>query len=403
MNIIINSGFNLTSGEFLSYFSVEIIYIVSIIINFVFYLFSLNHLKLRRYSNYLTCMTFAVNSVILAFFLFQNQWFTLFDDVFVFNSISILFKLFVNIFGFFFILATYKFVRKSHHKVPLLNAIFSIIVMLSGLLLSSDDFTFIYILLELIIILIYKYASNMRLKLNSLYSSTYITLSFCATFLFVGFYFLDYLVADLLQKSIMQSCMVLALLLKIGLFPVFNYSLDKKCKNNVAYSVLIFCLLPFIGAVAFNKIIVFCMFNEVCLMSATIFIVICALCASFSAFYSKKLSGFLIYLAQIYTCFYIANSICTRDINPGLMFTAILVLIGLYSMIRLYKNKKLYTYIFSGLLLFASILIPVFGCNILSNVLIYDKTGYFEFIAFVFCSILIIIKTFFILEGLYKK
>ncbi|MBR2068578.1 MAG: hypothetical protein IJ877_02330 [Candidatus Gastranaerophilales bacterium] len=400
--IIANINIKLMPSELLSYFSVELICILGIVLNFIISFFILKNLKLKRLSDILTCSIFCINSIILTAFLFQGESFSIRNDLVVFNNNTIFFKLFINIFAIFFILITYKFTRKSKYRVPAINSILIAIIMLTGLLLTSDNFTFTYILLEGIIILIYKYASKMRLKTNSIYSLEYITISFCATFLFVMFYLMDYLVDDVLQKSIVQSCMALSLLLKIGLFPIFNYSIDKKCRSNIAYSVLLFCFLPFAGAVAFNKIISLCMYNEVCQLSSCVFVLLCAFLASINAFKTKNLTGYIISIGQFYTCFYILNSIFTKDLNPGFLIIAICLMLCLYSMIRIYKNKNIYRLIFSMLIIATALLVPIFGFDILYNIYVFDKIGFYTLNTVIFCNVLLIIKTLKLLESFYK-
>ena len=400
--LLLNVNTKLNIYEILSYFSIELICIIGIILNVIISFFIVRKRKLKRLSDILTCSVFCLNSIILTLFLFQNESFTIRNDLIVFNSNTIFLKLFINLFALFFVYATYKFTRKSHFRVPAVNSILILIIMTAGLIALSDNFTLVYVLLEFIIILIYKYSSEMRIRKNSLYSPEFIAISFCATFLFVMFYVMDFLVEDLLQKSIMQSCMALSLLLKIGLFPVFNYSIDKKCRSNIPYSILLFCLLPFVGALAFNKIMALCMFNEVCQISSSVFIILCALLASITLFKTKNLGGYLINLGQVYTSFYILNSMFTKDLNPQFIIGAITLLLILFAMIRIYKNNTKNKVIFSILLITAASYIPILGHNMLINIYTYDKTGFFAMNVFIFCNILIIIKTLKLLEGFYR-
>ena len=394
--------FKLTFGELISYFSVEIMCVLGIIINFIISLFILKNLKLKRLSDIVTCIIFCINSMILFALIFQNENFLIKNDIVVFNNSTLFLKLSINLFALFFVIATYKFTRKARHRVPLINSILILIIMLSGFLLTSDNFTFIYVLLEIIIILIYNYASNMRLVKGGIYSLQYIVISFSATCIFVLFYFLDYIVADLLQKSIMQSCMAIGILLKIGLFPIYNYSVDKNCRSNIPYSILLFCLLPFIGAVAFNKIMSFYMFNEVCQLSISAFILLCALFASISAYKTKNITSYLTYAVQIYICFYMLNSMLTKDFNPYFIIIVMFLSLIVYGLVRIYKNKKLYSAIFSVLIVIVAFIIPIFALNILFNLYTFDKIGFYIMNVFVFCNILLIIKTLKIIESLYK-
>jgi len=400
--IVLNTTLKLTKLELLSYFSVEIICLTGVILNFIISLFIVKKLKLKRLSDVITCSVFCLNSVILTLFIFQNENLTIKNDIVIFNGNTLFLKLFVNMFALFFVIATHKFTRKARHRVPAINSILILIVLLSGFLLTSDNFTFIYVLLELIIILIYKYASNLRLIKNSLFSPLYIAISYSATIIFMMFYFADYFVQGLLQKSIIQSCMALGLMLKIGLFPVFNYSIDKKSRSNIPYSILLFCMLPFVGAVAFNKIMSFCLYNEVCQLSIIAFILLCAFFASIYAHKTKNLTGYLINAGQVYICFYVLNSILTKDLNPQFIITVLFILLALYSMIRIYKNSKKNMIFFSILIVLSALLIPLFASDILFSLYAFDKNGFFIMNTFIFCNILLIIKTLKIVESFYK-
>lgn len=399
--IILNTNLKLTFGELISYFSVELICIIGIIINFVISLFVLKKYELKRLSDAVTCVVFCLNSMILFALIFQNESFSIKNDLIVLNHSTLFLKLFINLFALFFVVATYKFTRKVRHRVPLVNSILISIILFSGLLVLSDNFTFIYILFEIIAILIYKYASNMRLSKSGVFSIQYIVISFGATCIFILFYFLDYVVSDLLQKSIMQSCMALGLLLKIGLFPVFNYSVDKKSRSNIPYAILLFCLLPLIGAVAFNKIMSFCMFNEVCQLCICGSILMCVLFAAISAYKTKNITGYIINMTQIYICFYMLNSMFIKDFNPYFIVIVISIMLALYGMIRIYKNKKINTIVYSILIVLSALLIPIFAFDILFNLYTFDKSGFYIMNIFVFCNILLIIKTLKIIEGLY--
>lgn len=400
--LVLNLNTKLNFVELISYFSIELVCIFGIICNIVIYHFIARNLKLKRVSDILTCLIFCINSLILTGFLFQKESFSLAKDLIVFNNTTSFMKLFINLFALFFVIATYKFTRKSKHKVPIINSILILIILISGLILSSDNFTFIYVLLECLAISLYKYASISSINKKKPYSVVYITISFSATILFVTFYLLDYLVDDMLQKSLMQSCIALSLLLKIGLFPIFNYSIDKNCRSNISYSILLFCLLPFVGALGFSKIMSICMFNEICQLSISIITVLCAFCASLSCFKTKNITGYLINLGQFYTCFFILNTMYSGNFNPKFIIILMCILLGLYSMVRIYKNSQLKSAVFSFLIIFSSILIPVFGFNMLINIYTFDKTGFLAINTFVFCNVLLIVKALKNIESFYK-
>ena len=402
MNAIIQNFLNLKVIHMLPYFLPEIICTLGVFLNLLISPFVLYKQKLKTLSNLLTSIVFTINSAILIFILIYGKVFSIGKDIIIYNNSAIMLKFFLNLFALIYILTTYKYTKTAQFRLPLVNSTLILIIMLSGLLASSDNFAFIYVLLEIIIILIYKYASNLRFKKNGLFSSAYIAISFCATVLFIAFYVSDYFVVQLIQKSIIQSCMILAILLKIGLFPIYNYSMDKKCRSNISYCILLFCLLPFVGAIAFSKLISLCMFNEICQLCTMAFIMLCAFFASVSLFKIKNLTGYLINLVQIYTCFYILDATYTKDLN----FYFICIVSGLflimYSMLRKYKNNRKNMLIFSLLLLLSAFLIPLSGFGMIFNIYTFDKIGFYALNLFICCNILIIIKTLNIIESFYK-
>ena len=144
------------------------------------------------------------------------------------------------------------------------------------------------------------------------------------------------------------------------------------------------------------------MFNDVCTLSISIFMVLCAMLSAISAFKTKNLTGYLIHTGQFYTCFYILNSIFTKDLNPDFIIIALSVILAMYAMVRIYKNSRINTHIFTALLCAGAFLLPFAESNILFNIYVFDKTGFFALNALLLCNILIIIKTLKIVESLYK-
>ena len=70
-----------------------------------------------------------------------------------------------------------------------------------------------------------------------------------------SFCLLSLFIKDDLQLLIIQTCMACALLLKAGIFPIYNYILNRHTKANLPYSILIFGLLPYLGVLTFEKFV----------------------------------------------------------------------------------------------------------------------------------------------------
>ena len=145
------------------------------------------------------------------------------------------------------------------------------------------------------------------------------------------------------------------------------------------------------------------MFNEVCQISASAIILVFALLASVSAYKTKNLSNYFISTGQVYVCLYILNSVLTKDLNPNFIVVVLFSMLALYSLVRVYKNNKKYTHLFSVILVFYSLLIVLFANDMLYNIYTFDKTGFFAINIFLFCNLLIIIKTLNLIESFYKK
>ena len=307
MQNVINLENNINAIEFFSYFSPEILCLIGIIINFVLFLFFKRKLNIKRISDFTTVGVFSLNSIILiSLYIRNNALFdgynvNLFSDLIVFNNENIIYKLIINLFFVFFILCTYKITRKAKFKTPLINSNLLLLAPFASLLFQVQNPLFAFVLLDVCVFLIYKYASNMRIRKDDVYCPDFVIMSLMASILFYAFYFVGYLIKIELQLAIINVCTTMALLLKAGLFPVYNYTLNRHYKNNIAYSILLFSLLPFLGVITLSKFILNVnLSSEVYLITLLVFLSITILTCAINAFKTKNLVKYLANASYVY-------------------------------------------------------------------------------------------------------
>ena len=156
--------------EAISYFSSELFLIFGIILNLIFFLFFKRKLNIKRISDFITSSIFILNSLIISAILIKSLFFvseinySTLNNLIIISKNELVIKLLISIFMFGFIISTYRLTRKARFKTPLINSLLLLIALSSYLLIQSQNFILIYILLDLSTILIYKYASNIRIR-----------------------------------------------------------------------------------------------------------------------------------------------------------------------------------------------------------------------------------------------
>ena len=413
MQNVINLENTINTAELFSYFSPEVLCLLGIVINFFLFLFFKRKLNVKRVSDFITVGIFLLNSFILGCLyarnnaLFDNYNINLFSDLIVFNNENIIYKIILNLFFVLFILCTYKITRKAKFKTPIINSNLLLLAPFATLLLQVQNPLLAFVLLDVCVYLIYKYASNMRIRREETYCPDFVIMSLMATVLFFAFYSVAYLIKDELQSAIINVCATMALLLKSGIFPIYNYTLNRQHKNNIAYSILLFSFLPFLGIVALSKFILnINLANEVYLITLLAFGALTVLTCAINAFKTKNLVKYLGNASYVYYGIIALSLFMSSDmkfcINSALTFA--FCLLGVYSLLCVLKinlkpdkmNFSVLTGLFMrngffcvlfalSLLILLNVipsLISVNNIQLLKGIYSFDKMGfYLSFIA----------------------
>ena len=253
-------NYNLNQYEVFSYFSCEILCLIGVLINIILYLFINKKYNIKRYSDLITFGIFSINSLISIGVFLKNKLtfgdfnFEIFNKNFFLNNEIFLFKSLFFIFLACFILCTYKLTRNTFFKGALINSSLLLLGITSSFLLQAQNELLAFIFLDLSALFIYKFASSAQIRKYETYSFGFVLMNTTSSILFYSFYLLTFLLKENMQLSIVQICLVCALLLKIGLFPIYNYIPNKYTKNNLAYSMLLFGFLPYLGIITFIKL-----------------------------------------------------------------------------------------------------------------------------------------------------
>ncbi|MBQ9149904.1 hypothetical protein IJX73_03130 [bacterium] len=359
MNNIQNIECVIDKIELFSYFSPEIICLFAILLNIFFFMFFRRRLNVKRISDFITFGAFLLNTVILGSLLLRdklfsiNSDFTLFKDVLAFSDEHFIYKIIVNLFFICFIALTYKLTRKARFKTPLVNSYLLLLAISSPFLLHSQNVLLSFILLDISVFSIYKFASNMKMRNEYMYCADFVVMSVSATILFYSFYLIANIIKIELQTSILNVCAALALLLKVGLFPIYNYTLNRHYKNNIPYSILLFTFLPFLGVLTFAKFIESnILSSEVFLLTLLIFILVSILTCAINAFKTKNLVKYLANFSYVnfslMTCALLFSQDLSICIKTG--FTFLFAMLGVYSLLCILKiNLKIEKVNFSSL------------------------------------------------------
>ncbi len=407
----------------ISYFLIEIICLLAIAA------VSLCLNKPRRWADFITVGALSVNSLILAAGFLKTDFESMFyNKLFAFGLSELLMTFLINIFMLSFILVTYKIIRKAAFKTPLLNLILLAMVFLSSLLIKSQNFILTYFLLSLCSYLIYFYVSNYKLEKGTIYNFGFFVVSTLADFLFISFLTMTVLAQDVIQMDIIQVCITLSFFLKIGIFPIYNYSLNGNYRVNVPYSVLIYSFLPFLGVVSFNKLseIIAPNTNEIYQITLVVFLLITGFIYAINSYKAKDLVKFISNSsAVLYTIALISVLILSTNFEGIKLAAAALIgSLGLYSLVcvlksnlKVYKinismlrniffNNRFFAFCFSSLLLiFCGVVPSSISKNlvdIFSKIYIFDKTGVYIVFITVGFLVLILFNSLRIIEKCYE-
>ena len=431
-NIILNFNNQIMLNEFISFFSAEIVCIIGIILNMFFFLFFKRKLNTKRLSDFITNGALILNLIISSSIYFKNFFYnqdfnvSFLDGLFIIDKTSILIKISLNLLLLLFLFTHYQLNRKIKFKTPILNTILLLLSLMGSFLTSSMSFLLIFLFLDLSVFLIYKFASNMRIRKYQVYSKDFIFLSLCSSFLFYSFYILTLLIENNLQLNIIKVCLILSILLKIGLFPFYNYQLDKNYKTNLSYNALLFMYLPYIGICAFDKISLFLNINsDIIQIPISIFIGFSIITFSIFTLKQKNLIKLFANTNCIFNNLIILNIILfgSNIFNIKTAFNCAILFLGIYSLLAILKinfgvnkinlnsisciffNNRFYALILSILILMMSSVvysdISKSFLQIVKNIYLFDISAYTAVILIVFAFMMILLSSLKVIQNIY--
>ncbi len=385
--------------------------------------------KPRRWADFITVGALSINSLVLALGFLKPDFETMFfKNIFVFGLNELVLSFIINIFILSFILITYKIIRKATFRTPILNLILLSMTFFSMLLIKSQNFIFTYLLLSVCSYLIYAYVINYKIEKGTIYNFGFFVVSSLADFLFLCFLTMTVLAQDVVQMDIIQVCITLAFLLKIGIFPIYNYSLNGNYRVNIPYSALVFSYLPFLGVITFNKLseIISPNTNEIYQITLVVFLLITAFVFAINSYKAKDLIKFLsnstLVLYSISLISVLILSVNYESVKLGAC--ALLGSLAIYSLICILKsNLKVYKINISmlkntffnnrffafclGLMLltFCGVVPSALSKNVVdifSKIYIFDKSGVYLVFMMLGFLVLILFNSLKIIEKCYE-
>ncbi len=431
-NIILNLNNQITLTELISYFSPELICALGVILNLFLFLFFKRKSNAKRISDFITngalilSLLFLSGICINSFLYNQNYEVYFINNLFVLDKSIILTKISLNVILLLFMFTHYKLNRKIKIKTPILNSILLLLLAVGNILISSTNMLLIFFFLDLSVFLIYKYASNMRIRQYEIYCPDFVFISFCSSFLFYSFYLCSLFIRNDLQLNIINVCLFLAVILKMGLFPFYNYQIDKNYKTNSAYSFLLFVYLPYLGICSFNKMSLYQNFNSnACFISIIAFILFAITIFSIFALKQKNLVKFFANTNSVFNLLVILNIIIFgyNNFNIKAGFNFAILFLGLYSLLAILKlnynpnkiNFNLITSIFFNNRFFAvllSMLILIMSSIIYSGITasflsiiksfyLFDIYAFVGVILIIFAFMMILINSLKLIQNVY--
>lgn len=425
---------NITQIELISYFSSEIFCLLGILINVSMFLFLTRKFNIKRLSDLITFGAFSISSLIcIGIFIknkivFEDFSFSLMNENLFFNNSIFFLKGLIYAFFACFVLCTYKLTRNARFKGTISNSSLLFCAITSSILLNIQNGIIGFLFLDLIAFYIYKFASSLRIKKYELFSPDFILIGATSTILFYSFCLLSYFIKQELQLSIIQTCATCALLLKIGLFPIYNYTLNQNAKKNLTYSMLLFGFLPYLGVFAFIKFMQHVnTTNEIFLISIYIFLLSTIITSALNIIKTKNLITYGANLSILNCSFYAIVVLFTQNYQPCInsLILSLFVTFAFYSLITILKinlkpeklnmallqnlfiKNPLFCNLFTLILLFSANVVPnyLFFNNLehLKEIYTFDKIGFWAVSIFLFSNVLIILKTLNIIRFCYTK
>lgn len=417
-----------TYKEVFSFCATIFLLIAGVFLNFLVLKFSKNKFSVKKISDIITFSIFFINTLIFgALALFSNTLFFLKGNIYFFkNSLYLLFI--VNLFLLLTTLCFTKLLKKLHHKTALVNSDLLIAALFSNLLFILNNPLFAFIALDIAIWMSYKYCADMRSDTQKIYSAAAAFIFVISSSLFYLFYLLNYLAEIPIQKTIIQVCLSVAFLLKIGIFPVYNYLQAKSNKANLPYNLLILNYVPYLGIIYLSKFMGLLNLNDE-IYQITLFIFL-LLSAAFYSVYAFKTNNAVKILANSFYYFMtliVLNIVMFSFDNSGLRLASILLFsyLGIYSIFTVLKinfasntfnlnafrglntNNSVQSFFLSLLILFSTGIIPgvvsIDVLKIFKNIYLYDAVAVFNVLILAFSYIILVFGILRIVQNIYQK
>lgn len=342
-NILVYIENCLNNDSVLFFVILQGILLLGAILNLGFFALAGKKFNLRRVSTFFTlgiilCCIFTT----LVFDFYGISETSLAENNFLFNRTLFQNSFILNIFAFLFVLLTYKLVKRSYYKVPLINFHLVNILFFSNIALALTKPVFSFVALDMVVFSIYKYASEMRLNKNSskdCYDANFILITTAASLLFYLFSVSNYFFEDLIQKNVVQVCLVLAYLLKIGCFPFANYLTKNNLKTNLSFDILSGIYLPLIGFIVFLKFAnEFNFQNNVIQLCLIGFLLLNAVFYAVFSLKAKDLSKMITSILYFFLCSaFIDLFLNSEDLAYKFVVCVCFVALALYSLLSVLK------------------------------------------------------------------
>ncbi len=428
INIIKNSDIL----ETVSFFSSEIVLFFAFLFNLILFLIFKRNPKAKRLSDFVTSLVFVFNFIlcfIMYFNNFNNEQFTVtFLDDFLYQNVDVLFtKTVINLFMLLFLFSTYRLVRSISYKATLINAYLCLIALSSSIIIQVNNILLTFFFLDLNIFLIFKYGSSFKFNTFKYFQSDYLFANIVSTILFYSVAFALMFNDSDNQITILNFCLLMAYMLKIGIFPSVNFFNLKSHKNNLPYSILLYSLVLYTGIAGFVKIFNSSVLSgDIFLAGVVCFLVLCAFNVLLYARKTKNLLKFLSCSCQYFAIFVILEFLVSLDEESAIRLASLYLFASLavYTLLCIFKinsrstkmslnnfraiflKNRTYAFLFSLslLLLFSVVPSGVFlnFINGMKNIYSCDRFGYILFVIFAFVSVLMILKVFDIILNCYN-
>lgn len=424
-----------TPIELVSYFSVEIFYLFGIILNLIIFFTLRKKLNIKRLSDFITNGVLILNSITLFGILAKNFLsigqidFSLFNGLLIFDNKAIFLQFLINIFLLLYSFISYKLTRKANFKTPLINSVLLFCGLISCLITLFQGQWQLYVLLSILSYSIYRYSSSSRIRRDDFFSADFLLINISADILFLAIYLTSFLIKEFaqmtnLQSLIIQVCITCSMLLKLGIFPIYNYSICNKYKSNIPFSILLFSFFPLVGTIAIEKVIQeISAINEIHQITITTFLLATMLICSFNIFKAKNLVKFIANISYCLFSFSIASFLFMEGLGLKLAIFSAFAILGIFSLIEIIKidlnpekinisfirgifyNNRLFALLFVGFLLILSSAVPSviskINLEIIKTIYLYDKFGMFFIAGVIFANTLIILSCFKIIQKIF--